>query len=83
MMQDNKIRQYFDIKLETLDFLIKNHDDIANTNRAEVYFADLAFFAEFFGFTHDEKFVDSAQKFCKAYNLNIENYDLDIANEGE
>lgn len=83
MMQDNKIKQYFDIKLETLDFLIKNHDDITNTDRAEVYFADLAFFVEFFGFANDEKFIDLAREFCKVYNLNIENYDIDIPNEGE
>lgn len=72
MMQDNKIKQYFDIKLETLDFLIKNHDDITNTDRAEVYFA------EFFGFTNDDKFIDLAREFCKTYNLNI-----DIPNEEE
>lgn len=83
MTSDNKIRQYFDIKLETLDFLIKHHNDITNTSRPEGYFADLAFFAEFFGFTNDDKFIDLAREFCKVYNLNIENYDIDIPNEGE
>ena len=83
MMQDNKIRQYFDIKLDTLDFLIKNQDDIANTTRASGYFADLVFFAQFFGFDNDDRFIESARKFCKAYNLNIENYEIDIQNEGE
>lgn len=83
MTQDNKIRQYFDIKLDTLDFLIKNQDDIANTTRASGYFADLVFFAQFFGFDNDDRFIESARKFCKAYNLNIENYEIDIQNEGE
>ena len=83
MVQDNKIRQYFDIKLDTLDFLIKNQDDIANTTRASGYFADLVFFAQFFGFDNDDRFIESARKFCKAYNLNIENYEIDIQNEGE
>ena len=31
MTTDEKIKQYFDIKLDTLDFLIKSHDDIPNT----------------------------------------------------
>lgn len=83
MTQDNKIRQYFDIKLDTLDFLIKNQDDIANTTRASGYFADLVFFAQFFGFDNDDRFIESARKFCKAYNLNIEDYEIDIQNEGE
>lgn len=77
MATDDKIKQYFDIKLATLDFIIKHHDDFTSTSRPESYFADLAFFAEFFGLNHDEKFVKSAREFCKTYNLNIENYDID------
>ena len=78
MTTDEKIRQYFDIKLDTLDFLIKNKDEIANSSRAVGYFADLVFFAQFFGFDKDDKFIESARKFCRAYNINIEDYDIDI-----
>lgn len=85
MPTDNneKVRQYFDIKLATLDFIIKHHADFTTTTRPESYFADLAFFAEFFGLNHDEKFVRLAREFCKVYNRNIENYDIDIYNEEE
>lgn len=83
MTADEKIKQYFDIKLDTLDFLIKNHDDITNTSRASGYFADIVFFAQFFGFDNDDKFIESARKFCKVYNLNIEDYDIDIKSEEE
>ena len=83
MTTDEKIKQYFDVKLDTLDFLIKNQDDIANTTRASGYFADLVFFAQFFGFDNDDRFIESARKFCKVYNLNIEDYEIDIQNEGE
>ena len=83
MTTDEKIKQYFDIKLDTLDFLIKNHDDIPNTSRAQGYFTDLAFFVEFYGLEHDDRFVELARKFCKVYNLNIEDYDLDIQSEEE
>lgn len=83
MTADEKIKQYFDIKLDTLDFLIKNHDDIPNTSRASGYFADIVFFAQFFGFDNDDKFIESARKFCKVYNLNIEDYDIDIPSEEE
>ena len=78
MTADEKIRKYFDIKLDTLDFLIKNKDEIANSSRAVGYFADLVFFAQFFGFDKDDKFIESARKFCRAYNINIEDYDIDI-----
>lgn len=83
MTADEKIKQYFDIKLDTLNFLINNHDDIPNTSRAEGYFADLAFFVEFYGLERDDRFIESARKFCKVYNLNIEDYDLDIKSEEE
>ena len=83
MTMDDKIKQYFDIKLDTLDFLIKNKDEIVNTTRASGYFADIVFFAQFFGFDNDDKFIESARKFCKVYNLNIEDYDLDIKSEEE
>lgn len=83
MTTDEKIKQYFDIKLDTLDFLIKNKDDIPNTSRASGYFADLAFFVEFYGLEHDDRFVELARKFCKVYNLNIEDYDIDIPSEEE
>lgn len=78
MTTDEKIRQYFDIKLDTLDFLIKNKDEIANSSRAVGYFADLVFFAQFYDLDKDDKFIESARKFCKAYNINIEDYDIDI-----
>lgn len=83
MTMDEKIKQYFDIKLDTLDFLIKNQNEITNTTRASGYFADLVFFAQFFGFDNDDRFIESARKFCKVYNLNIEDYDLDIQSEEE
>ena len=83
MTADEKIKQYFDIKLDTLDFLIKDHDGIPNTPRASGYFADIVFFAQFFGFDNDDKFIESARKFCKVYNLNIDDYDLDIQSEEE
>ena len=83
MTMEDKIKQYFDIKLDTLDFLIKNHDYISSTSRAVGYFADLVFFAQFFGFDKDDKFIESARKFCRVYNLNIEDYDLDIQSEEE
>ena len=83
MTMDEKIKQYFDIKLDTLNFLIKNKDEIANTTRPAGYFADLVFFAQFFGFDNDDKFIELARKFCKVYNLNIEDYDLDIQSEEE
>lgn len=80
---NDKIRQYFDIKLDTLEYIIKHHDDFISTSRPEAYFADLAFFAEFFGYTHDDKFIKLAREFCTAYNLNIEDYELDIQDEEE
>lgn len=83
MTMDDKIKQYFDIKLDTLNFLIKNQDEIANTTRASGYFADIVFFAQFFGFDKDDKFIESARKFCRVYNLNIDDYDLDIPSEEE
>lgn len=78
MTTDEKIKQYFDIKLDTLDFLIKNKDEIANSSRAVGYFADLVFFAQFYDLDKDDKFIESARKFCRVYNINIEDYDIDI-----
>lgn len=81
MTMDDKIKQYFDIKLDTLDFLIKNKDEIANSSRAVGYFADLVFFVQFYDLDKDDKFIESARKFCKVYNLNIEDYDICIPSE--
>lgn len=83
MTTDDKIKQYFDIKLDTLDFIIKNHDDFASTSRPAGYFADLVFFAEYFGLDHDERFIKSAKAFGKAYNIDIENYDIDTSSDEE
>ena len=81
MTTDEKIKEYFDIKLYTLDFLIKSHDYISSTSRAVGYFADLVFFVQFFGFDNNDRFIELARKFCKVYNLNIEDYDIDIPSE--
>lgn len=76
---NERVSLYFDIKLNTLKFIIEHRDDFTSSAHPTSYFADLVFFAEFFGFDHDPRFSKASQAFCKAYNLNPEDYDIDTA----